>query len=106
MRDPCHACHEPFLKAMQVGVATVSAAVQRAGGSTAHPGDTLDRSLEQRAAFIEGGAGPEAASLGRGTFSLLPNQRASIRFSSTQFQTNVRMGKRILFQCMKGTQRA
>lgn len=49
----------------QVGVATIAAAVQRAGGSTAHPGDLLDKALEQRAAYIEGGAGPEAASLGK-----------------------------------------
>jgi zinc protease len=49
---------------LQVGVATVAAAVQRAGGSTAHPGDVLDKALEQKAAYIEGGAGPEVSSLG------------------------------------------
>ena len=48
----------------QVGLATIAAAVQRAGGSTAHPGTALDEALEQRAAFIEGGAGPEASSIG------------------------------------------
>jgi hypothetical protein len=35
------------------GVASLSAAVQRAGGSTALPGDALDDALEQRAAYIE-----------------------------------------------------
>jgi zinc protease len=34
-------------------VASLSAAVQRAGGSTALPGDALDDALEQRAAYIE-----------------------------------------------------
>ena len=48
----------------QVGLATIAAAVQRAGGSINHPGSALDEALEQRAAFIEGGAGPEASSIG------------------------------------------
>jgi len=37
------------------GVASLSAAVQRAGGSTALPGDQLDEALEQVAAYIEVG---------------------------------------------------
>ena len=49
---------------MQVGIASISAGVQRAGGSIAHPGAVLDEALEQRAALIEGGAGPESSSLG------------------------------------------
>ncbi len=49
---------------LQVGVATIAAAVQRAGGSVAHPGNALDEALEQKAASIEGNAGPEASSLG------------------------------------------
>jgi zinc protease len=42
----------------------VSAAVRRAGGSAAHPGPAMDDALELRAAYIEGGAGGEATSLG------------------------------------------
>lgn len=53
--------HAPGL---QVGLATVSAAVQRAGGTQAHPGPVLDETLEQMAAGIEGGALPEAIVLG------------------------------------------
>lgn len=49
---------------MQVGLASISAAVRRAGGSLAHPGPALDDALELRAAYIEGGAGGEATSLG------------------------------------------
>lgn len=49
---------------MQVGLATLSAAVQRSGGSAAHPGQTLDEALEERAASIEGGAGGEALGFG------------------------------------------
>ena len=49
---------------VQVGLVTIAAAVQRAGGSVDHPGSALDEALEQRAAFIEGGAGPEASSIG------------------------------------------
>ncbi|BDA43216.1 Uncharacterized zinc protease-like protein y4wB [Coccomyxa sp. Obi] len=48
----------------KVGIASISAGVQRAGGSVAHPGAVLDEALEQRAALIEGGAGPESSSLG------------------------------------------
>ncbi|KAK9830103.1 hypothetical protein WJX72_009788 [[Myrmecia] bisecta] len=48
----------------KVGVATISASVQRAGGSVAHPGPELDQELEQLAAYLEGGAGGEAITLG------------------------------------------
>lgn len=58
---------------MQVGVASISAGVQRAGGSVAHPGAVLDEALEQRAALIEGGAGPESSSLGWARSSQLPH---------------------------------
>ena len=47
-----------------MGLASISAAVRRAGGSVAHPGPALDDALELRAAYIEGGAGGEATSLG------------------------------------------
>jgi hypothetical protein len=58
---------------LQVGIATIASAMQRAGGSLAHPNAALDEALEQRAAFIEGGAGPEASSLGAGACKLLPS---------------------------------
>ena len=48
----------------QVGLATLSAAVQRSGGSLQHPSQQLDDELEERAASIEGGAGPEAFGFG------------------------------------------
>ncbi len=48
----------------QLGVATISLAVQRSGGSEAHPSDKMDEELEQRAAYIEGGAGMEASTMG------------------------------------------
>ncbi|KAK9842460.1 hypothetical protein WJX81_001228 [Elliptochloris bilobata] len=48
----------------KVGLASLSTAVRRAGGSVAHPGPALDDALELRAAYIEGGAGGEATSLG------------------------------------------
>ena len=41
------------LAAVSAGVASLSAAVQRAGGSTELPGDALDDALEQLAAYIE-----------------------------------------------------
>ena len=49
---------------MQVGLATIAAGVQRAGGSVQHPSAALDDALEQKAAYIEGGATPETSSLG------------------------------------------
>lgn len=49
---------------MQVGLATISAGVHRAGGSRAHPGSALDEALEVRAASIEGGASGEASAMG------------------------------------------
>ena len=42
----------------------MSAAVQRSGGSLQHPSQQLDDELEERAASIEGGAGPEAFGFG------------------------------------------
>lgn len=48
----------------QLGVATMSVAVQRSGGSVLHPMDAMDEELEQRAAYIEGGAGMEASTMG------------------------------------------
>lgn len=56
--------HQPPSPAPQVGLATLSAAVQRSGGSLQHPGQQLDDELEERAASIEGGAGPEAFGFG------------------------------------------
>lgn len=55
--------------ASALGVGTLAAAVQRAGGSTTLPGDDLDAALEQLAAYIEGGAGGEAVSFGFGCAS-------------------------------------
>ena len=49
---------------MQVGLASISAGVHRAGGSRAHPGSALDEALELRAASIEGGASGEAIAMG------------------------------------------
>ena len=49
---------------MQVGLATISAGVHRAGGSRVHPGSALDEALEVRAASIEGGASGEAIAMG------------------------------------------
>ncbi len=43
----------------QVGLASVSLAVQRSGGSVAHPGAALDLRLEELAAAVEAGAGPQ-----------------------------------------------
>ncbi|EFN56163.1 hypothetical protein CHLNCDRAFT_7930, partial [Chlorella variabilis] len=48
----------------KVGLASLSAAVQRSGGSWQHPGQALDDALEDRAAYIEGGAGAEAFGFG------------------------------------------
>ena len=53
----------------QVGVATISANMQRSGGSQQHPGARLDAELELRAASIEGGAAGE--SIGMGQSSML-----------------------------------
>ena len=50
---------------VQVGLATVASAVQRAGGSVQHPSAELDDALEQKAAYIEGGSSPETSSLGK-----------------------------------------
>jgi len=41
--------------AAQVGLAAITGQVMRSGGTTAHPGDTLNALLEQRAAYIETG---------------------------------------------------
>ncbi|GLI58631.1 hypothetical protein VaNZ11_000366 [Volvox africanus] len=46
----------------KVGVASLTAYVQRAGGSEAHPASSLDSRLEELAASIEFGAGPQALS--------------------------------------------
>ena len=55
---------------MQVGLATISAGVHRAGGSRAHPGSALDEALEVRAASIEGGASGEAIAMGTASSNL------------------------------------
>eukprot|EP00891_Asterochloris_glomerata_P007133 jgi/Astpho2/7133/e_gw1.00111.7.1_t len=47
-----------------VGVATISANMQRSGGSQQHPGARLDDELELRAASIEGGAAGESIGMG------------------------------------------
>lgn len=54
---------DPYLD-LQVGLATIAAGVQRAGGSKQHPGSALDEALELRAASIEGGASGEALGMG------------------------------------------
>ncbi|KXZ52708.1 hypothetical protein GPECTOR_8g103 [Gonium pectorale] len=46
----------------KVGLASLTTYVQRAGGSTAHPAASLDGRLEELAASIELGAGPQAIS--------------------------------------------
>ncbi|GLC43089.1 hypothetical protein PLESTB_000864300 [Pleodorina starrii] len=46
----------------KIGLASLTALVQRAGGSTAHPSSSLDSRLEDLAASIELGAGPQAVS--------------------------------------------
>ena len=56
----------------QVGLATISAGVQRAGGTRQHPGSALDEALELRAASIEGGASGEAIGMG----AALPHRSA------------------------------
>lgn len=48
----------------QIGLATISAGVQRAGGTRQHPGSALDEALELRAASIEGGASGESIAMG------------------------------------------
>ena len=50
---------------LQVGVASIAAAVQRGGGSERHPGNALDDELEVIAASIEAAALPEAHVFGR-----------------------------------------
>ena len=63
----------------QVGVASIASGVQRAGGSTAHPGTALDEALEQKAAYIEGGASPETSSLGQhAIFASMPRHAAFV----------------------------
>ncbi|GBF98119.1 peptidase M16 [Raphidocelis subcapitata] len=47
----------------KVGLASIAAEVQRAGGSAVHPGDALDERLEDLAAAIEAVAGPRAVSV-------------------------------------------
>lgn len=48
----------------KLGIATISAAAQRAGGSMQHPEMVFDDALEDIAASIEAGASPEAISIG------------------------------------------
>lgn len=48
----------------KVGLATLSAAVQRSGGSIQHPKTAFDDELEDVAATLEGGAGPDAITFG------------------------------------------
>ena len=68
---------------MQVGLATISAGVQRAGGSKKHPGPALDEALELRAASIEGGASGEAIGMGELTNPLymLPYSTSTLPYS-------------------------
>lgn len=47
----------------KVGLASITAAVQRAGGSRAHPSEALDARLEDLAAAVEASAGPRALSI-------------------------------------------
>ena len=46
-------------------MATISANMQRSGGSQQHPGARLDAELELRAASIEGGAAGESIGMGQ-----------------------------------------
>ena len=55
---------------VQVGVATISAQVQRSGGTQALPGAQLDEALESRAASIEGGAAGESVTFGKAAAAL------------------------------------
>ena len=48
----------------KIGLASIAAAVQRAGGSHTHPNGQLDDALEALAAAIEGNAGSDAVSFG------------------------------------------
>lgn len=48
----------------KIGLGTVATAVQRSGGSVAHPENVLDEELDELSASIEGGAGPETSTLG------------------------------------------
>lgn len=59
----------------KVGLATISAGVQRAGGSTAHPAPQLDERLEALAAYVETGAGQQAIS---GDFQCLAEDTAEV----------------------------
>ncbi|KAI8463240.1 MAG: Metalloenzyme, LuxS/M16 peptidase-like protein [Monoraphidium minutum] len=47
----------------KVGLASITAAVQRSGGSLQHPGPALDSRLDDLAAAIEASAGPRAVSI-------------------------------------------
>ena len=56
----------------QVGVATISAQVQRSGGTQQLAAAELDEALERRAASIEGGAAGESVSFGEPDAEMSP----------------------------------
>jgi len=47
----------------QVGLASITAAVQRSGGTRQHPGNEMDGRLEDLAAALEVVAGPKAVDM-------------------------------------------
>ncbi len=51
--------HYNELNPLQLGLATLSAGLQRGGGSSAHPEAELNARLDELAAAIEAGAGPQ-----------------------------------------------
>ncbi len=66
----------PPMWPLQVGLASMTMAAQRAGGSTSHTAAALDQRLEELAAGIEAGAGSEALSMG---FECLQEDAGEVR---------------------------
>ncbi|GMH42027.1 hypothetical protein BSKO_09946 [Bryopsis sp. KO-2023] len=50
--------------ALQVGLAQISAAAQKGGGSVSHPSTEIDDRLDELSAVINGGSSPLAISMG------------------------------------------
>ena len=76
-------------------MATISANMQRSGGSQQHPGARLDDELELRAASIEGGAAGE--SIGMGQFGMLigliPDLELRVELKKTVRGASLRWGR-------------
>lgn len=68
-----------------MGVATISAQVQRSGGTQQLPGAELDEALERRAASIEGGAAGESVTFGEPLCTL---QEDDLSVDSCEFIVN------------------